>query len=93
MRFRPRLPVFALLCCISGCVANTGSQVEVVEVVADDRPLAGGLDSLDAVGRAVVDGLNAGEARGLMQLVLTEADFARLFDVLSNHPNARQMGQ
>ncbi len=93
MRLRPRLLVFALLCCVSSCSADTGPQVGGVDVVADARPLAGGLDSLDAVGRAVVEGLNAGDARGLMQLLLSEADFSgRLFDVLSNHSNARQMG-
>lgn len=90
MRLRPRLFVLALLCCASSCSADTGPKVDVV---ADERALDGGLDSLDAVARAVVDGLNAGDARGLMQLLLSEADFTgRLFDVLSNHPNARQMG-
>lgn len=76
-----------------GCSADPPLQVGSVEVLADEVPLAGGLDSLDAIGRGVVDGLNASDARGLMQLLLTEADFSgRLFDALSNHPNARQMG-
>lgn len=91
MTLRPRLIVLALVC--SGCGADTKPQVGSVEVVADEGPLEGGLDSLDSVGRAVVEGLNAGDARGLMRLLLVEADFSgRLFDVLSNHPNARQMG-
>jgi hypothetical protein len=93
MRLRPRPLVFALLCCVSSCSADRGPLVGSVDVVTDERPLVGGLDSLDAVGRAVVEGLNAGDARGLMQLLLSEADFSgRLFDELSNHPNARQMG-
>lgn len=91
MTSRSWLIVLALLGL--GCGADPPLQVGNVEVLADEAPLAGGLASLDAVGRAVVDGLNAGDARGLMQLLLTEADFSgRLFDALSNHPNARQMG-
>lgn len=91
MIFRPRLIVLALLGL--GCSADPSPQVGSVEVDVREGPLAGGLDGLDAVGRAVVDGLNAGDARSLMQLLLTEADFSgRLFDALSNHPNARQMG-
>ena len=93
MTLPPRLLVLALLCCGSSCRADSEPQVGSVDVVADERPLEGGLDSLDAVGRAVVEGLNAGDADVLMQLLLVEADFTgRLFDVLSNHPNARQMG-
>lgn len=90
MRSRSCLLVLALLGL--GCSTDAPLQVGSVDVVADASPLVGGLGSLDAVGRAVVEGLNADDARGLMQLLLTEADFVRLFDVLSNHPNARQMG-
>lgn len=91
MASRPCLLVLALLSL--GCSADAPLQVGSVEALSDEVPLAGGLASLDAVGHAVVEGLNAGDARGLMQLLLTEADFSgRLFDALSNHPNARQMG-
>lgn len=91
MTLRPRLLVLALLGL--GCGADASPRVGPVDVVADERALVGGLGSLDAVGRAVVEGLNKGDAQGLTQLLLAEADFTgRLFEALSNHPNARQMG-
>lgn len=92
MTSRLRFIVLAVLFCALGCSAEPTPPVGSVEVV-DEHALEGGLDSLEAVGRAVVDGLNAGDARALMGLLLSEGDFTdRLFDALSNHPNARQMG-
>lgn len=78
---------FALWC---GCgeVATPGPSG-----VEDPAPLQGGLPSLDALGQAVVDGLNAREAAALTGLLLSEADFkGRLFTSLANHPSAVQMG-
>lgn len=98
MNPRPRLLVLALLSSFgSSCVADSRAQVAgtgagAVDIV-DASPLEGGLGSLDEVARAVVEGLNTNKAQSLRQLLLSEADFTgRLFDVLSNHPNARQMG-
>lgn len=92
MDLRPPLVVLALLCACSGA-EQPRPAADGGAVAADTRPLDGGLASLEAVGAAAVAGLNTGDAGALAGLLLSEADFTgRLFDALSNHPNARQMG-
>lgn len=58
-----------------------------------DAPLERGAASLDALGRAVVAGLNAQDHDALLALAITEREYKRrLFNALSNSESARQMG-
>lgn len=59
-----------------------------------DEPLAGGLSSLEALGQAVVDGLNAGDAAALAAVTVTRHEYTgRLFPALVTHPGAEAMGR
>lgn len=56
------------------------------------EPLVGGQDDLDALGEAIVDGLNAGDARALAALAITRDEYTgRLFPALINHPAAESL--
>ncbi|MCB9756327.1 MAG: hypothetical protein H6713_40935 [Myxococcales bacterium] len=89
----------ALQCACSGDVAVV-SDAEAATAVADaprvelgDAPLADGSESLEQLGRRVVEALNARDVEALRRLAITEAEFkTRLFEVLSNHESARQIG-
>ena len=71
--------------------ASTGSVAS--GSVIGPAPLRGGRPSLDAIGQAIVDGLNAGDEAALRSVLVDAGDFkGRLFAALSNHPNAAQMG-
>lgn len=59
-----------------------------------DAPLAGGLTSLDALGQAVVAGLNSGDPRALTALALDEDEYTgRLFPALASAPTAERVGR
>ncbi|WAS93999.1 hypothetical protein [Nannocystis punicea] len=59
-----------------------------------DEPLAGGLPSLEALGEAVVAGLNDGDAAALTALAIDQAEYTgRLFPAVANHPAAEAMGR
>lgn len=90
MRARDGLHFVAALALWCGC----GEVATPVPTgVEDPAPLQGGLPSLEALGQAVVDGLNTREPATLTGLLLSEADFkGRLFMSLANHPSAVQMG-
>ena len=73
------------------------SDVRVAEptrvVDVGDAPLEGAQPSLDAVGRAIVDALNAEDRSALLGLALSSSEYKeRLFGALVQHPNAYQMG-
>jgi len=90
MRATDGLHLVAALALLCGC----GEVATVTPAgVAETAALQGGLASLDAVGQAVVDALNARDAAALTALLVSEADFkGRLFASLANHPNAIAMG-
>lgn len=59
-----------------------------------DEPLVGGHTSLDALGHAVVAGLNAGDLQALATLAITEGEYTgRLFPALASHPAAEAVGR
>ena len=90
MRARDGLHLVAALALLCGCGEVATATPAGVDETAT---LHGGLSSLDAVGQAVVDALNARDAAALSALMISEADFkGRLFAALANHPNAAQMG-
>lgn len=84
------LAAFSLSC-------GTGESPRVGEAGAADvgpEPLAGGLTSLDALGAAVVDGLDAGDPAALAALAVSADEYTgRLFPALANHPAAEAMGR
>ena len=96
------MQIAAALALLCGCgevataVAETPAPVPVTVVAGgpgDPAPLQGGLFSMDAVGQAVVDALNARDAAALTGLLVSESDYkGRLFAALANHPNAAAMG-
>ena len=58
-----------------------------------DAPLQNGRPSLEAIGQAIVEGLNASDEAALRSVLVDAGDFkGRLFAALSNHPSAAQMG-
>jgi hypothetical protein len=68
-------------------------SVSGVDGVDDDAPLRGASPSLTAIGEAVVAGLAAEDRDALAGLLVDRRDFeGRLFEALSNHPAAAQMG-
>lgn len=82
---------------VGGCGEGTPAAAEPAEAPAEpavgSAPLRGGRPSLDTLGHAIVDGLNAGDEAALRSVLVDAGDFkGRLFAALSNHPNAAQMG-
>lgn len=76
-----------------GTLAAPEESVSSADGVADDAPLRGASPSLTAIGEAVVAGLAADDRDALAGLLVDRRDFqGRLFDALSNHPAAAQMG-
>ncbi|MEZ4448617.1 MAG: hypothetical protein R3B09_03990 [Nannocystaceae bacterium] len=78
-----------------GPTSSTPSTPSIASPTAavGDAPLVGGRPSLDALGQAIVDGLNDGDAAALRAVVVDAGDFkGRLFAAVSNHPSAAQMG-
>jgi len=93
MRARVGRHFVAALALLCGCGEVATPAPPATISVDDPAPLQGGLTSLDAVGQAVVAALNARDAAGLADLLVSEADFkGRLFASLANHPNAIKMG-
>ena len=79
----------------SSAAASVEAKSEVEEKVVDlgDAPLEGAESSLDALGRAIVDALNANDRTALLGLALSPTEYkVRLFDALVQHPNAYKMG-
>ncbi|MCA9651971.1 MAG: hypothetical protein H6712_23895 [Myxococcales bacterium] len=56
------------------------------------EPLRAGLGSLEALGRAVVDGLDAQDAAALRAVAVDEAEYTRLYPALISHPNMARLG-
>jgi len=79
---------------LDGVAASVAEEiVSTVDPTADDAPLRGASSSLTALGEAVVAGLAVEDREALAALLIDRRDFqGRLFDALSNHPAAAQMG-
>lgn len=85
--------VLAALGMLCGCGVVAAADDPPAQRSADTTPLRGGLASLDALGQALVAGLNARDPAALRALLVEESDFKeRLFTALSNHANAQQLG-
>lgn len=69
---------------VSGYTPKEANEARIAKV-----ELAGAHDSLDAVGKAVVAGLNAKDAKALQQQLVTKDEFYSLFGALSNDPQGR----
>ena len=79
--------------CDSTPVADAGAAAPERPHVGDE-PLAGGLPDLEALGEAVVAGLNDGDAEALAALAITREEYTgRLFPAIANHPAAEAMGR
>ncbi len=96
-RLRTALAALALSACSVEAdpvpVPVRGGSPETPAVELGDAPLEGGVSSLEELGRSVIAALNARELESLQDLAITASEFkTRLFDVLSNHESARQLG-
>lgn len=87
------LAALVMLIMLGGCGVVAAAD-EPPAQSADVTPLRGGLASLDALGQALVAGLNARDPAALRALLVEESDFKndRLFAALSNHASAQQLG-
>lgn len=87
------LAVALLLACGPGEAARAGEPA-AVDAGVGQEPLAGGLASLDALGAAIVAGLNAGDADALTALAVGADEYTgRLFPAIATHPAAEAMGR
>lgn len=58
-----------------------------------NEPLHNGQPSLEALGKGIVEALNANDAKAMLALSVTEGEFKqRLFGALITHPNALRFG-
>ncbi|MEM6294938.1 MAG: hypothetical protein AAGA54_26945 [Myxococcota bacterium] len=58
-----------------------------------DAPMADAAESMDALGQALVEALNAEDGEALAKLALTETEYKeRFFPITINHPNALKFG-
>lgn len=69
---------------VSGYTPKEADEARIAKV-----ELAGAHDSLDAVGKAIVAGLNAKDAKALQQQLVTKDEFYALFGALTNDPQGR----
>jgi hypothetical protein len=68
-------------------------EAEELDVDLGDAPLDGAQPSLDALGRAIVDALNAEDRTALLGIALSPTEYKeRLFAALVQHENAYKMG-
>ena len=89
------LALALLLACGPGDAARprAGEPAAVGAEVGQEQ-LAGGLASLDALGAAIVAGLNAGDADALTALAVSADEYTgRLFPAIATHPAAEAMGR
>lgn len=92
----PRRASIAVALILSFGSCKDSPEVERADAPAGapEAPLAGGHASLDALGQAVVDALNAGDAAALAALALTRDEYTGpLFSALAGDPAAEALGR
>ncbi len=74
-------------------VPKPKKPLDFTGVDVGDAPMADAANSLDALGQALVDGLNAKDHDALAKLAVTEVEYKeRFFPITINHPNALKFG-